>query len=495
MNSLRWMVVVLLTSGCVFGVSDDNNENNTTNGDPNGATNADPNGSTNGTTNGTTNSSTNGTTNNDMCLTPEVACTPQTCGEELSDECGGTVQCPECVCDPPCGTLEECVKTPSGPRCCEAREALCDRLGPGQHMLDDGCREMIICVPQGVPTFDQVAAGGLHTCAVLANAPRRVWCWGSNESGQFGEDGPGRTTPGPGPTLPQPVEQLAAGHDHTCTLLADGSVHCWGNNDMGQLTGQGSGPRQIALSGAATRIAVGFKFSCASLTDGTVECWGSNEDEKFEMGGPSTFTPTRVVDDDGNTPPLTGAIWSHPTAGYFCGEFEDSLHCWGAIPLGPTSTPGPSPLVQVDSGTPVLAGVGRRALLVVFVGDDDVTEYAIDEEVIANFGTHEFGPIGLDKLVVSFRFACALDGNAQLWCGGRNNRGQAGLGVTADPVPMVRTVEGIDVERFSLGANHGCAILAGGEMRCWGANGSGQLGVGDMNDRNAPGAISDEVSD
>ncbi|MGB0210474.1 MAG: hypothetical protein ACPGCX_10350, partial [Ilumatobacteraceae bacterium] len=35
--------------------------------------------------------------------------------------------------------------------------------------------------------------------------------------------------------LPGGVVSMAAGGEHTCAVLDDGSLHCWGLNDFGQL--------------------------------------------------------------------------------------------------------------------------------------------------------------------------------------------------------------------------------------------------------------------
>lgn len=36
------------------------------------------------------------------------------------------------------------------------------------------------------------------------------------------------------PELVPSAKQIAAGKEHTCTLMVGGTVRCWGNNDYGQ---------------------------------------------------------------------------------------------------------------------------------------------------------------------------------------------------------------------------------------------------------------------
>src|SRR5688572_14814117 len=77
------------------------------------------------------------------------------------------------------------------------------------------------------------SAGRDHTCAVRTDGT--VWCWGSNQSGQLGDN-----------TLidrlvPVQVQGLAdikavdGGGTHSCALSNTGEVRCWGSNSFGQL--------------------------------------------------------------------------------------------------------------------------------------------------------------------------------------------------------------------------------------------------------------------
>jgi alpha-tubulin suppressor-like RCC1 family protein len=84
-----------------------------------------------------------------------------------------------------------------------------------------------------------MAAGASHTCLRLQDG--QVGCFGLNSRGQVG---PSPQSPGeevrsfsPVGPFPAPVVEVAAGASaqHTCALLADGTVSCWGNNHAGQL--------------------------------------------------------------------------------------------------------------------------------------------------------------------------------------------------------------------------------------------------------------------
>ena len=89
----------------------------------------------------------------------------------------------------------------------------------------------------------KVSAGDLHTCAILNDGSVKCWGKGSNgrlghgatthlgnQNGQMG-DSLGEVDLGTGRT----AVEIAAGYDHTCARLDDGSVKCWGEGDKGAL--------------------------------------------------------------------------------------------------------------------------------------------------------------------------------------------------------------------------------------------------------------------
>ena len=111
-------------------------------------------------------------------------------------------------------------------------------------------------------TANTIAAGYYHSCVILDNAS--VKCWGRNDVGQLGignttqmGDGSGEM----GDNLPsidlgtgRTATAIAAGDLHTCAVLDNASVKCWGWNDYGQLgidnttqMGDGSGEMDLLL--------------------------------------------------------------------------------------------------------------------------------------------------------------------------------------------------------------------------------------------------------
>ena len=83
------------------------------------------------------------------------------------------------------------------------------------------------------PTIVQIASGGSHNCA--RDDTGQVWCWGSNERGQLGDDTlTNRLTPVPVQGLNDAVD-ISVAQSHSCAVRADGHVLCWGENSRGQL--------------------------------------------------------------------------------------------------------------------------------------------------------------------------------------------------------------------------------------------------------------------
>ena len=62
-------------------------------------------------------------------------------------------------------------------------------------------------------------------------------CWGSNVSGRLGDGNPSnsnRFTPVMVAGLTN-VKSVSAGQKHTCAALDNGSAMCWGSNGSGQI--------------------------------------------------------------------------------------------------------------------------------------------------------------------------------------------------------------------------------------------------------------------
>jgi alpha-tubulin suppressor-like RCC1 family protein len=182
-------------------------------------------------------------------------------------------------------------------------------------------------VVSGVTTATAVAVGSFHSCALLANGT--VQCWGRNVEGELGN---GTSTSGS--STPVPVSNIAnatavaAGHFHSCAVLANGTVQCWGENFYGQL-GNGtpvdfSTPVVVGGVTTATAIAAGDYHSCATLANGTVQCWGWNGDGQLG-NGTDVASATPVTVSSVVTATAIAAGESHSCATLASG----AVQCWG----------------------------------------------------------------------------------------------------------------------------------------------------------------------
>jgi alpha-tubulin suppressor-like RCC1 family protein len=103
-------------------------------------------------------------------------------------------------------------------------------IGPG-----DGVRHQPTAVATLATDWTSVGAGQAHTCA--RRAVGRVLCWGLDHEGQLGDDA--TTTTRRLPVVVAGGHQdwlgVSVGWEHTCGRRDGGTLWCWGSDDSGQL--------------------------------------------------------------------------------------------------------------------------------------------------------------------------------------------------------------------------------------------------------------------
>jgi len=210
-------------------------------------------------------------------------------------------------------------------------------------------------------TFSSAAVGRAHTCAIATRAGvTDVECWGDNTYGQIGI--PPTEDPGPIP-YPTPVGlsalgltivSVAAGADHTCAVMDDGSVYCWGRNDLGQLgdpttLGDSSIPTKVALAGIVVEeVSLGDDHACAVSQGNNVRCWGDNSMGQLGTGpgGPAWSAAPVLVQRSTQGVPNQLPNIKHVAAG---GQAtcvirlgDPQVWCWGANEYGQAGQAPPS---------------------------------------------------------------------------------------------------------------------------------------------------------
>ncbi|MBI2060983.1 MAG: hypothetical protein HYT87_14550 [Nitrospirae bacterium] len=291
---------------------------------------------------------------------------------------------------------------------------------------------------------------GQHACTLLSNGTAR--CWGDNVYGQLG-DGSSvsmQTAPVAVTSLTGAVA-LSGARNHTCGLLADGSVRCWGKNDFGQL-GDGSTvlrsvPTAVSSLTSAVQVAGGHFFSCGLVSGGSVRCWGSDQYGQLGDGSSNNSKSTPVA-----VSSLTNAIAVASGGYHTCALLPDgTVKCWGWNNYGEIGDGS-----TVDKTTPIAVSSLTNAVS------------------LAAGGNHSCGLVS--------------DGTVRCW--GSNLFGQLGDGTTVDRWTSVAVSTLTNVAAVAGGIDHTCGLLSDGTVKCWGLNGNGQLGDGTSNNSWTPVAVS-----
>jgi hypothetical protein len=125
-----------------------------------------------------------------------------------------------------------------------------------------------------------LAVGNAAACAVSSG---NVYCWGSNANGMLGANAAGdsmfavQVVTATGPL--GGVSQVSLGGSHGCAVTTTGKVYCWGSNSSGQLGRVGAGSpiavEVTAIPSTATQVVAGVGGTAARMSDGTAWTWGA----------------------------------------------------------------------------------------------------------------------------------------------------------------------------------------------------------------------------
>jgi alpha-tubulin suppressor-like RCC1 family protein len=303
-----------------------------------------------------------------------------------------------------------------------------------------------------------MAAGRDHTCVVLGNGS--VNCWGNNEHGQLG-DGTRKDSSRPVEVKNLgDVKAVAVGWAHTCALTNTGGVKCWGYNQNGELgngrTEDSAEPVEVSgLAAGAAEIDAGDDHTCVVTKDGGLYCWGYNRYGQLGDGTRvSRSLPTRANGLSGGVKAVA-AGWGHTCAL----TNADGVKCWG-------------------NGEEGQIGNGQEA------------EYRLSASNVSGLTG---GVAGISSDGGS---TCALKEDGGVECWGNNKYGQLGDGTDEIRTSPVQ-VSGLDAgaARIAVGWNHACAVAVTGEMLCWGWNYYGQLGDGTKTSRLQPARVAGLTDD
>jgi alpha-tubulin suppressor-like RCC1 family protein len=272
----------------------------------------------------------------------------------------------------------------------------------------------------GTHQFVSVSVGMSHVCAIESGTSQ-VYCWGNNGNGQLGL---GFARAGGISTPSDPVDvftfsSIAAGNGMTCGVTTAQDIVCWGGNFGVTPVLQSNGVdkfKSVTLEGPPFAPVVcglttgggscgGFRAPYAMLGQGTtanhfcqivaassqVECWGSNSDGQLGIA-----TSTKASAPSWNPIQVAGTFQSVSTGElHTCALSGTDAFCWGHNWAGE-------------------------------LGDETQGAKAVPTKVSSPWGT----TLAFSKIAVGAEHTCAIANN-QIWCWGRNDAGQLGIGTTS----------------------------------------------------------------
>jgi alpha-tubulin suppressor-like RCC1 family protein len=405
----------------------------------------------------------------------------------------------------------------------------------------------------GSVTAVSLGTGSSHTCAT--SDAGTVYCWGLNSASQLGD---GTTTARSTPaavTMPAgagPINTIAGGTSHTCTISATGATYCWGTGTSGQVGDGASTTRTtpVTVSGlggpttppaglpttvvlratdtlartTSTSVPLGVEDFALNLTYPAISMTNTNPSVTFTptlsvtgtAAGPYTYTvASGVLPASMALNPTTGVLTAPNAAAWSAGlptglpttirvRVTDTYGRSGTVPVTlAASAPVASialayPDVVVDQGAPQstfapdLQTTGTTAPYTYTVASG-----VLPASMTLNSATGVLsGPTQADWYATAQISAgggtCAVtEARGAVYCWGDNYFGLHGDGTSVDKPDLV-PVSGLTsgVAQVSVGSSHACAVTTAGAAWCWGNNSNGQLGDGTLTTRLTPVQVS-----
>jgi alpha-tubulin suppressor-like RCC1 family protein len=308
--------------------------------------------------------------------------------------------------------------------------------------------------------FQDLAVGYSHACGLtLAGA---AYCWGYNATAQLGIGS--TATPVMVPTAVSggiTFTQLSASLVATCGLATSGAAYCWGRNSPYGVIGIGNAttpaivlaPAEVVGSAALGLVSVhaGYFAACGLSATGEAWCWGY----KNMLGNGTTtdsYVPVRAA---------SSQTFTRLTVGnqFICGlSASGTSSCWGERNV-----------------------VGEQG----HAGGRTLTPLAIA-------GAPTFASIKAGHSNYSLPTTCAVTPSGDAYCWGNNKEGQLGATTSqicstgfasplntapcsTTPVPVSG---GLKFSSVSVGLDHVCGVTVEGNVYCWGRNDYGEIGIG-----------------
>ncbi|MBU1215395.1 MAG: RCC1 repeat-containing protein [Gammaproteobacteria bacterium] len=393
----------------------------------------------------------------------------------------------------------------------------------------------------GISTAIAISAGRGHVCAALAD--KTVKCWGDNSAAMLGN---GTTTNSSVPVSVSGLSNavaLSAGAVHTCAQLADSTLQCWGDNANAQVgpgsTTQSSTPASVLRFSPATAhssvvdAAAGSQHSCGLMVDGTVDCWGGNGSHQIGTAAFARMSTASVVSGVSAASALSAGGWHN------CALTGGAVQCWGENLNGElgdgTLTNSASPVTVSGISTAIAVAAGSVRTCAALSdgsarcwGDNDQGQLGDGTTTSSSLPVTVNGFLGAaSTLAGGYNHTCGLNSTGAVQCWGGNYSGQLGDGslnnssvpvgvsglgtltttsytTTCPTCPAGRictpcvptTIVGMSYTGNVIGlasgnmSDHACAVLSDRSVVCWGDNTFGQLGNGTTTNATTPVTVS-----
>ena len=366
---------------------------------------------------------------------------------------------------------------------------------------------------QGI-RFSQVSGGrnSNYAFSLAVGSDGNAYAWGNNRYGQLGDGTTtNRTTPvmvrKPDPkTYPDlPADftyvQVSAGGAHSLALGSDGYAYAWGSNSSGQLGNNNSGedtyssvpvrvrdpasPADASKGLQATQVSAGGWHSLALGGDGNAYAWGNNRYGQLGDGTTTNRTmPVMVRKPDPKTYPDLPADFTYvqvSAGGWHSLALggDGNAYAWGWNHYGQ--------LGNNNSGKDTYSSVPVRVR-------DPASPADASKRLQAT------------QVSAGYEHSLALggDGNAYAW--GWNHYGQLGNNNSGedtyssvpvrvrDPASPADASKGLQATQVSAGDGHSLALGGDGNAYAWGYNSTGQLGNNNSSDSSVPVRVRDPAS-
>lgn len=340
----------------------------------------------------------------------------------------------------------------------------------------------------------RLSLGGSHSCAIVNEVVR---CWGNNDRGQIGDGTQiNRTTPATAVYSSTTLANITAGYDYTCAHRFDNNrLFCWGNNADSQFGPSLSAtnflvPTDTTISMANLSAGEGstYRRLCGSGDDGAATCYGT-----FPFGdlSPSSY---KAVSSPA-TPLLPES--SYGGDGFSCFLRTGRVYCLGdnsAGQLGDNQSSGASSYfltipTGLENSVTSLSVNGKSACAI----RSRVSLYCwgeINGQTVPTEVPYTIPDVlSLESVAVGNNFFCVVN-SGRVYCQGDNAFGQIGSGSTAPSVSsfqeVIRASDNASigpVQSVEAGDHHAC-LTSSNSVYCWGRNNRGQVGVGSFDNSN-----------